>query len=220
MWDYILFDLDGTLTDPKEGITNSVAYALKAFGIQVADKDTLCPFIGPPLKDSFRQFYGFSETQAEQAVAKYREYFAPKGIFENRPYAGIAELLARLQAQGRKCILATSKPAVFARQILEYFELNKFIDFVSGSELDGGRVQKEDVINHACLCCGINDRSRVLMVGDREYDIRGARACHIASCGVLWGYGSEAELTGAGADHLVRTVAELETLLLDETAVH
>ena len=120
---YILFDLDGTLTDPKEGITKSVAYALEYYGIHVEDLDTLCKFIGPPLKDSFENYYGFSEEKAIEAVAKYREYFKPYGVYENKVYAGVDNLLSELVKCGKKVVLATSKPTVFAKVILEHFDL-------------------------------------------------------------------------------------------------
>ena len=127
---YILFDLDGTLTDPKEGITKSVAYALEYYGIHVEDLDSLCKFIGPPLKDSFITYYDFDEEKAEEAVEKYREYFKPHGVFENKIYAGVDNLLKTLKERGKVIILATSKPTVFAKTILEHFDLMKYFSFV------------------------------------------------------------------------------------------
>ena len=139
---YILFDLDGTLTDPKEGITKSVAYALKHFGIDVEDLDTLCKFIGPPLKDSFMQYYGLSEDDAHLAVEKYREYFEPCGMFQNKVYDGVENLLKELKTSGKEIVLATSKPGVYAQKILEHFHLDSYFSYVAGSELDGRRVKK------------------------------------------------------------------------------
>ena len=213
---YILFDLDGTLTDPMVGITNSVAYALAAFGIQVEDKTALCAFIGPPLTDSFREYYGFSQDQALLAIKKYREYFAVKGIFENRVYAGIPQLLAALKAQGRLVLLATSKPEVFARQILEHFHLAAYFDTIAGSNLDGTRVIKAEVIAYALGELGVANFNQAVMIGDRRHDIIGAKKCGLESIGVLYGYGSEEELRGAGADYLAAGVGQLKELLLEE----
>ena len=128
---YILFDLDGTLTDPKEGITKSVAYALKHFGIDVEDLDTLCKFIGPPLKDSFMQYYGLSEDDAHLAVEKYREYFEPCGMFQNKVYDGVENLLKELKTSGKEIVLATSKPGVYAQKILEHFHLDSYFSYVA-----------------------------------------------------------------------------------------
>ncbi len=146
---YLLFDLDGTLTDPKEGITSSVQYALRSFGIEEPDLNKLTPFIGPPLKDSFREFYGFDEGQAEEAVAKYREWFAPKGIFQNEIYAGIPQMLLRLKEKGKVLAVASSKPQVFVEKILDYFGIHDCFTVVVGSELDGTRGSKEEVVEEA-----------------------------------------------------------------------
>lgn len=210
---FILFDLDGTLTDPKEGITKSVAYALESFGIRVEDRDCLCKFIGPPLKDSFVNFYGFEEAQAEAAVEKYREYFRPFGIFENQVYDGVEELLRTLTEDGRMVILATSKPTVFAEQILEHFHLRPFFSYVIGSELDGTRVKKGDVIAYALEQAGISDKSQAVMVGDREHDIIGAKENGLDSIGVLYGYGTQEEFQECGADAVAESVEELKGLL-------
>lgn len=210
---YLLFDLDGTLTDPKEGITNSVAYALEYYGIHVEDKDTLIPFIGPPLADSFMKFYGFSSEQALEAVEKYREYFRDRGIFENGVYEGILPLLKKLKEAGKISILATSKPTVFAKQIVEKFGLAEYLTDVQGSELDGTRVKKADVIRYAMEVNGVEPKD-VVMVGDRLHDIEGAHQVGIPAVGVLFGYGSREELTEAGADHLAADVEELGKLLL------
>lgn len=210
---YVLFDLDGTLTDPKEGITKSVAYALEAYGIHVEDLDSLCKFIGPPLKDSFVKFYGFSEEQGYEAVEKYREYFRPHGVYENKVYAGVDKLLAELKASGKMTILATSKPTVFANTILEHFDLMKYFDVVCGSELDGSRVKKGDVITYALEQVAEKDtgfdKSKAVMIGDREHDILGAKENGLDSIGVLYGYGDRAEHEAAGADYIVETVEEL-----------
>ena len=215
MWKNILFDLDGTLTDPKEGITKSVRYALRAFGVEVESLDDLLPFIGPPLKDSFMRFYGFDEEEATEAVAKYREYYSETGIFENVVYDGVADMLQALEDKGKTIVLATSKPTVFAVQVLRHFGIEKYFRFVAGSELDNTRVKKAEVIAYALENCGIAEHSATVMVGDREHDIIGAKAVGLASIGVLYGYGDDAELSAAGAGRIVETVDELKRALLD-----
>lgn len=209
----ILFDLDGTITDPKIGITKSVQYALKAFGIYEKNLDDLCRFIGPPLKESFMNFYGFSETKAEEAVEKYREYFKDTGIYENVLYSEMKALLAKLTQGGKQLIIATSKPKVFAHRILEYFNIEKYFQFVSGSELDGTRTRKSEVIQYALEQNNIKDLVSVIMIGDREHDIIGAKTIGIDSIGVLYGYGSYEELERAGADFIVKNIDELGQLL-------
>jgi len=211
---YILFDLDGTLTDPKEGITRSVAHALKCMGIEAPeDLDELCKFIGPPLKDSFIRYYGMSDADAQTAVSKYREHFSQGGLFENEVYEGMRELLEILKSKGKTLIVATSKPQLFSEMILEHFGLSQYFDFVSGSEFDGTRVEKAEVIAHAIKECGI-DKSSAVMVGDRSYDVVGAKANGLPCIGVLYGYGSREELEEAGADFIVATVSELKDMLI------
>ncbi len=212
---YILLDLDGTITDPKIGITKSVQYALKSKGILIEDLDSLCRHIGPPLKTSFMEFYGFSEREAEELVEKYREYFKDTGIYENEVFEGMDELLRKLQAEGKRLITATSKPEVFAKRILEYFHLDQYFDDICGATLDSSRISKEDVIRYALEKNRIQDLSEVVMVGDREHDIIGARKVGIASLGVLFGYGSRQELEQAGATRLALTVAEVYDIIID-----
>jgi len=212
---YVLFDLDGTLTDPGEGITNSVAYALAKYGIAVEDKTALYAFIGPPLIDSFRKFYGFSEEQARQAVEFYREYYRDRGMFENGVYAGIEQMLEKLCNAGLTLAVATSKPEVFARQILAHYGLDGFFAFVGGSNLDGSRTKKSEVIAYVMDTLSITDRDSVIMVGDREHDIIGANKCGVASVGVTYGYGSHEELEAAGAGHIVDSVEELTKYLIN-----
>lgn len=211
---YILFDLDGTLTDPKLGITKSVAYALKSYGIEVDDLDSLLKFIGPPLKDSFVKYYGFSEEQGIEAVEKYREYFKPYGIYENKVYDGVENMLAELVKCGKKVILATSKPTVFAKVILEHFKLDQYFTCVVGSELDGSRVKKGDVVAEALRQARVADKSQAVMIGDREHDIIGAKENGIDSIGVLYGYGDRAEHEAAGAGMIVESVEELVEYLM------
>ena len=206
---YCLFDLDGTLTDPGIGITNSVMYALDKFGIHVSDRAELLSFIGPPLGESFRRQFGFSEEQAQKAVEYYREYFRPKGIFENSVYEGIPELLKKLRERNITVALATSKPYEFAVRILEHFELKQYFDYIGGATMDGRISKKADVIAHLLDEFGNVDKAEVLMIGDRAQDVEGARANGLHSAGVLWGYGSAEELQGAGADYLAAKPEEL-----------
>ena len=210
----IFFDLDGTITDPMEGITNSVAYALAAYGISVEDKNTLCKFIGPPLKESFIRYYGFDNEKSEAAVWKYREYFKEKGIFENKVFAGVLEMLEHLKAAGKKVILATSKPTPYAIRILEHFGLRQYFDDVQGSNMDGTRVEKAEVIAYAMKQNDVTDPAVAIMVGDREHDIIGGKRCGMETAGVLFGYGSEEELEAQGADYIVADMKALERLLM------
>lgn len=214
MYHTILFDLDGTLTDPGEGITNSVAHSLRHYGIEVPDRTELYKFIGPPLYESYMKYYGFDEKTAHEAVEVYREYYRPRGIFENRVYDGIPELLSALKAAGKRLLVATSKPEGFSRQILEHFNLIQYFDFVAGSTLDSSRVLKADVIRHALTQTGLTPDEGVVMVGDREHDVLGAAECGLGCVGVLFGYGSRPELEAAGAAAIAATVEELGDVLL------
>ena len=214
MYTHIFFDLDGTLTDPKEGITNSVAYALASFGIH-EDPDRLTPFIGPPLIDSFMEFYHFDLSTAQKAVEKYREYFSQKGIFENKVFSGTQPLLAQLKVAGKTVCLATSKPEVFARQILEHFHIDGYFDQIVGSCLDGTRTKKGEVIEEVFARLGEKgpDKAMCVMVGDRLHDIHGAQENDLDSIGVTFGYGSQEELTQAGATHIAHSFEELAQIL-------
>lgn len=199
MYKYLLFDLDGTLTDPGFGITNSVMYALRKFNIDVYDRSLLYKFIGPPLKDSFKMFYDFSDEQTELAVQYYREYFKKQGIYENEVYDGIYDLLIRLKEKGKSLIVSTSKPESFAINILQHFELYGYFDYVAGATFDERRNKKADIIHYALENCNISDLSSTIMIGDREHDIIGAKENGLDSLGVLFGYGSYDELKKAGA---------------------
>lgn len=212
MFQYILFDLDGTLTDPKVGITSSVQYALRALGIEESSLDKLEPFIGPPLADSFREFYGLSEDQIRTAIAKYRERFDNQGIYENEIYPGMAEMLETLKKGGKKLAIASSKPTQFVERILDYFHIREYFDVIVGSNMDGTRSKKEEVVEEALRqlvpsgLSGDEKQSAVAMVGDRRFDIEGAKAHGITSVGVSFGYAPEGELEQAGADCIVDTV--------------
>ncbi len=208
----ILFDLDGTLTDPMIGITKSVQYALKKYGIIEEDLWNLTKFIGPPLSHSFQKYYGFSEEEARQAVIYYREYFAPIGKFENVVYDGIPEMLALLKETGFTLAVATSKPEVFAKDILVHFELDQYFDFIGGALLNG-RTDKAEVIAYVLDTLKV-EKEDVIMVGDREHDIIGAVKNQLDSVGVLYGYGDRVEHEAAGAGYVVETVEELKKYLL------
>lgn len=219
MFKYCLFDLDGTLTDPKEGITKSVQYALRAFGIEEPDLKKLEPFIGPPLKSSFMEYYGFTEREAVEGVDLYREYFAPVGILENYIYPGISEMLQSLRAKGAHLAVASSKPTNFVHQILAHFDIEKYFDVIVGSELDGTRIQKEEVVEEALRQLGIltmpveERMACCVMVGDRKFDIQGAKAHSLTGVGVRFGYASPGELEAEGAHYIAETVEELSQYL-------
>lgn len=220
MKNYLLFDLDGTLTDPKVGICTCVQYALASFGIEEPDLDKLEPFIGPPLKDSFIKFYNMSEEQAETAVAKYRERFQDTGIFENRLYDGIPQMLQALNSKGMFLAVASSKPTVFVERILEHFGIRKYFKVVVGSELDGRRVNKDEVVEEALRRLFGDkpiEKNKVYMIGDRKFDVEGAKAMGVDSVGVTYGYGDMEELREAKADYIVRSVEELQRFLLRGT---
>ncbi len=212
MRDTILFDLDGTLTDPGEGITNSVAYALESFGVKVEDKASLYPFIGPPLAQSFAQFYGFGPEEVRQAVAKYREYFSRQGMYENVPYPGIHQALEELKKAGVRLLTATSKPLEFALPILRRFELASYFEYVGAADLEGRRSQKGQVIAYTLAQAGVSDKSRAVMAGDRLHDALGARENGLDCAGVLYGYGSRQELLEAGVIALIESPDQLVRL--------
>lgn len=211
---YILFDLDGTVTDSMIGITKSVQYALRKFNIEVENLNDLCKFIGPPLKDSFMNFYGFNEEDALKAITFFREYFSVNGLYENTVYENFEDMLIALKEQNKSLIIATSKATVFAEKILEHFNLKKYFDFIAGSNLDNTRTKKADVISYALEQQGLTETSEMIMIGDREHDVIGAKALGIESIGVLHGYGSYEELSNSGATYIVKDVKELKSLLM------
>lgn len=211
--EYIFMDLDGTISDPKEGITKAVAHALSYYGIRVENLDTLEKFIGPPLLDSFRDFYGFSEERSREAIEKYREYFGSQGLFENVLYDGMRELLSEAVSLGKKLVIATSKPEVYTEKILKYFDIEKYFLFAAGSTLDGSRSKKGDVIRYALDSLKIR-ADQAVMVGDRKHDVIGAKENGLYSIGVLYGYGDRKELETAGADCIVTDVEELKEKLI------
>ena len=211
---YILFDLDGTLSDPKEGITKSFQYALKHFGIQVENLDELEPVIGPPLKSSFMNFYHLNEKDAIVAIEKYRERFGKIGLYENEIYPGIKELLEELVEKGYQIAIASSKPTEYVEQICEHFEIKQYFHHIIGSFMDGRRVEKEEVVEEAIIQFGNVSKEEIIMVGDRKFDVTGAHDRGLKAIGVTYGYGGKEELTEAGADFLANSVGELRNLLL------
>lgn len=213
-YDTILFDLDGTLTDPKRGITKSIQYALNSFGMDVPDPASLEKCIGPPLQDSFSELFGLSPADTDRAIKKYREYFSEIGLFENEVYPGIADLLDALTREGRTLLVATSKPTLYSRKILEHFSLRRYFSFIAGSTMSGSRLRKADIIRYGLGKRPPAQGSLVAMVGDRKHDVIGAKEAGVDSIGVLYGYGSIAELRGSAPDHIVANVRELKNLLL------
>ncbi|MCQ2596949.1 MAG: HAD family hydrolase [Treponema sp.] len=212
----LLFDLDGTLTDPAQGITNGFINALKYFGLEIPSYEKLCSFIGPPLIDTFKTQFGFDQEQALLGVKKYREYFGTVGLFENRVYDGIPELLQELKDAGYRLLVATSKPEEYSVKICDKFELSKYFEKICGSNMDESRARKAEVIAYALESAGITEeeKSKVLMIGDRLHDIEGAKENGIESCGILFGYGDRPEHEKAGADYIAETVKDLRDLLV------
>lgn len=213
MADYLFFDLDGTLTDPFEGIANSILHALDRMGREKPERSFLRRFIGPPLVPAFREFLGMTAEEAEDALRYYREYFSVTGLFENTVFPGIPETLRTLRKAGFVPCVATSKPEPFARRILEHFSLDGCFREICGATLDGARGTKAEVVRE--LLCRLNDGGdgRYLMIGDRLHDAEGAREAGFRTVGVLWGYGSRDELTAAGCAALAEKPEDLPRLL-------
>lgn len=215
IWKYILFDLDGTVTDSSEGIKNCLKYALEAAGIPIPSEEELYSFMGPPLIDSFQEITGMNYEEAVQATKKYRERYSTVGLFENRLYEGIDKVIYSLKQQGHKLAIATSKPEEYSVRILEHFGIAGYFDEIVGSTLDGSRNTKSAVIKEVFRRMNIKEaeKSQVIMVGDRKHDIIGARECQIASCGVYYGFAPENELEEYGADFIVYKVEELLSVI-------
>ena len=212
---HILFDLDGTVIDSSLGITNSCMYALRKMGIEPPEREKLYAFIGPPLTDSFKKYYGMNDEEADRAVVYYREYYKDNGIFEVTLYPGLYELFSALHEKGKNIILATSKPEVFAKRIIEHLGLDKYFTYVAGALFDKTRDKKADVITYALDTLGITEKEKCLMVGDREHDIIGAKAVGIDSCGVLYGFGSREEFEACGAKYIVKDANELLDMIIN-----
>ncbi len=211
-FDTLLFDLDGTLTDSTEGIINCLEHAIKQMGFEVPEDTN--KFLGPPIRQSFAEFLGMNDEQITEAVKIFRERYSTVGLFENRVYDGIPELLDRLRSAGKRLMIATSKPEVYAVRIADRFGMSPYFDIIGGAELDGSRDYKHEVIEYVLAKSGITDRSSVLMIGDRRQDVLGAHKTGLKCMGVLWGYGPVKELTQAGADYITRTPQSAADMLL------
>lgn len=210
---YVFFDLDGTLSNSAEGITNSVAYALEKMGIQPPPREALMHYIGPPLIRTFSKDYDLTEELGLRAVELYREYYNVKGIYQCAMYPGVDTLLRALRDSGRTPVLATCKPTVMATRVLDYFGLTPLFEMISGPELDGTRNEKHEVIAYAMDRLGIRDPHSILMVGDRQDDAWGAQACGVDCLGVLWGFGTREELLAAGVKAVVESPSEIMDFL-------
>lgn len=211
----VFFDLDGTIIDSGEGVSNSVLYALKKFGIEETRQNAL-RFIGPPLANSFKEFYGFDDEKATRGIEIYREYYREKGIFECYLYDGIKELLLWLKKEGYKVVLCTSKPEEYAHRVLDYFGILDLFDFACGATMDEKtRATKDDVMTYALALSGTKP-SEAIMIGDRKFDINSASKFGLDSVGVTFGYGSKEELEEAGATFVVDSANQIKTILLGE----
>ena len=209
----LLFDLDGTLTDSRPGIISGIQHALSVMGLEVPPEASLLRFIGPPTHDTFRELLSSADPELNaRAIGIYREYYAKVGLYENSVYPGVADGLAALREAGARLFVATSKPEVFAKRIIEHFELAPYFEHVYGSELSGERSNKGDLIAHVLRSEGLTNDA--WMIGDRLHDIRGAKLNGLRSAGILWGYGSREELAQAGADALFASMAELARALI------
>ena len=217
-YEYYFFDLDGTLTNPKEGITRSAQYALNHFGIHEPDLDRLIPFIGPPLKDSFQEFYHLTPDQIPTAIAKFRERFSTVGWKENEVLEGIPEMLEILHAQGKQLVLASSKMEEFVRRIMDLFDFSPYFCEIVGGSKDESRSKKKDVIQEGIRRLGLEGnsdlRDRILMVGDRKHDVEGAHLCGLRCMGIYSGFAEEGELEKAGAEYIVHSVEEMKEKLI------
>lgn len=214
-YDYIFFDLDGTLSDSAQGIVNSVNYAFSRLGLPQRSFHELQKFVGPPLAQSFKVHCGFSPAETEKAIGLFREYFTDKGILENTMYPGVPQMLEQLSLAGKALVIATSKPENFARSIAARYGIDHYFALIAGSEMDETRTEKHQVIEYALKTCGITDcSSRVLMVGDRMHDVVGAAKFSIDCMGVLYGYGSRSELQDAGAVYIAETVSQIAPMIL------
>lgn len=205
----VAFDLDGTLTDPAEGLLNGFEYAFRKLNVKYGSRSSLVRFIGPPLFDCWRAEFGFSAEEADRAIELFREYYTVYGWRENRMYDGISELLSRLRASGRILVVATSKPEDQARRIIRLFGLDKYLDFVGGAVCHHHRATKAEVLRYALDSVGVSDADNCVLVGDRRFDAEGARLVGAHSLGVLWGHGERSELDAAGFERVVASIAEL-----------
>lgn len=218
MYKYVFFDLDGTITEPEEGIINGVLYALSRFGITVEDRTTLYPYIGPPLRDSFRDYHGLSEEDTEQAILYYREYYSTKGIYQNDIMPGMEQAFWILRKHGCHLYVATSKPELYAKQILEHLKLDGYFDIIAGSTFDKARDTKAAVIEYLITSIAANQIKPavddIIMVGDRKFDVLGAREFGIDTIGVLFGYGSKEEFDACACRYVAADAKEMVQMIL------
>ena len=209
MFDYIFFDLDGTIVNSKEGVTTSVSYSLEKLNAPALNEETLEKFIGPPLVDSYIKYCGFDRNKALDAINKYREYYSVTGIYKFKLYDGIREMLLSLKENGKKVYIATSKPEIYAKKILEKANIIDLFDDVFGATFDSSRVKKQDVLKYAFSSLGLNDFSKTVLVGDTVFDVLGAKEVGISSLAVTYGYENEQSLVTSEPDFLVNSVAEI-----------
>lgn len=211
----IIFDLDGTLTDSQTGIINSLAYAFKQMGLPMPVQSQLKKFIGPPLSQSFQDFCGLNDIETQKTISYYRQYFADKGWKENQLLPGARELLAKLKQAGKTLLVASSKPEVFVKQILDHFEIDSYFTVIAGASLDDSRSQKSAVIAHALKTAKIEELKGCVMVGDRKHDVEGAKVQGLPTIGLLLGFGSRQELEESGAIAIAEKFQDLEKILLN-----
>lgn len=208
----LFFDLDGTITDSSEGIINSIVYALEKMDVTITDKSVLKKFVGPPLMDSYKKYFAFTQKEAELGLKLFREYFSEKGIYENRLFDGMDKLLNDLCEHGYELVLATSKPVHFAEQILKYFKIDKYFSHVCACPIDEANTTKLDVIKAALEMTSVKNKEEILMIGDTSFDIIGAKICGIDSIGVLYGTDSAEELKNA--TYFAKDVEEIRNILI------
>ena len=213
-YDIIAFDLDGTLTNPERGLIASFVYALGKMGVDYGEKNELKKFIGPPIYEEWQRCFGFTPEESSKALLIFREFYSVYGWWDNEIYPGVKEMLEKLKNSGKKIILATSKPEIFAKKILELFDISKYFDFIGGAATDKTRDKKSEVLEYSIKSVGVSDKSKVILVGDRVYDSEGAIACGIDSLGVLYGHGSEEEIRSAGFTYIVNNVEDIANLLI------
>lgn len=211
----IIFDLDGTLTDSQTGIINSLTYAFKQMGLPLPAQSQLKKFIGPPLSQSFQDFCGLNDIETQKTISYYRQYFADKGWKENQLLPGARELLAKLKQAGKTLLVASSKPEVFVKQILDHFEIDSYFTVIAGASLDDSRSQKSAVIAHALKTAKIEELKGCVMVGDRQHDVEGAKVQGLPTIGLLLGFGSRQELEESGAIAIAENFQDLEKILLN-----
>lgn len=217
-WENLLFDLDGTLTDSAPGIFNSIRYALRVMGEPEPSLERLRLCVGPPLWESFERQFGLRGERNLESVDQFRVYYEKTGIFENRVYEGIPELLDALRKAGYRLAVASSKKEESVRRVLEHFDLMKYFDYAGGSDENVGRIEKSDVVRYTLDVLGEPDPSRAVMIGDREHDVLGARACGVEAIGVLWGYGGKEELLAAGAHEIAASPEDLARRLCGDVS--